>query len=362
MTPSTDGVPLTMMEDPVSSALSVEHIDYLQRADDSVQATPTDGTWTMAPPASRRLARVRGVGRFGKDQRRERQAHWREQEFRPPTQDLLAGLYGYKIPVAFLMHRRAPGGVSLAVGTWADASVEVRLGRVDARQRLVEAVVDASFAATDVAPFGHDEDLLQEFPFVGLATGVPNATAPDPFEGAGIDRLIAAMGDTAWAVLVLAQPVDDRETLRFRRTVLDEIRIVQAEEKAQLAPSPLAQHYSELLTAHLKALTLGYSIGTWRTAAYLFGDRSSYHRLATLWAAVFAGEKSVPEPLRVRDAGTWSSESKQRLTAWGMPDITPPRGPGRYRRPFRVPDPSGTAATRVLHLFPRERDARFRGQ
>jgi hypothetical protein len=166
-----------MIEDPVASTLSVEHIDYLQRADDATRLPPTDGTWTMAPPAFRRLARVRGVGRFGKDQRRERQAHSREQDFRPPTQDLLAGLYGYKIPVAFLMHRRAPGGVSLAIGTWADGSVKIGSAALDARQRLVEAVVDASFAATDVAPFVHD-DALQEFPFVGLATGVPNVTPP----------------------------------------------------------------------------------------------------------------------------------------------------------------------------------------
>ena len=142
------------------------------------------------------------------------------------------------------------------------------------------------------------------------------------------------MGDTTWAALVLAQPIDDKETLRRRRTVLDELRIVQSEEKAQLAPSPLAQHYSELLTALLKALTLGYSVGTWRTAVYLFGDQSSYHRLATLWTALYAGEKSLPEPLRVENAGRWPIDLKHRLSAWAMPDAMPPRGPGRYRHAF----------------------------
>ena len=76
----------------------------------------------------------------------------REQEARPPTQDLLAGLYGYKIPVAFLVHRRALGGVSFALGTWAEESRSASASALDSRQRLVEAALDSTFAATETVP------------------------------------------------------------------------------------------------------------------------------------------------------------------------------------------------------------------
>lgn len=324
-----------MNEEPMISSLSVEHLDYLQRAHDTMGDPPAESAWTFAPAACRRLSSIRGVGRFEKQELRERAPRRPDEDVRPPTQDLLSGLHGYKIPIAFLIQRGAPGGVSLSIGTWEPQSErEIRAATLDRRLSLVEASLDSIFATTEVAPCDPDGVRLDEFPLVGLATGTPTAKAPDRFEGAPIDRLIAAMGNTRWAALIVAQPVDDEETIRLRRTVLNEIRTVQSEEKTHAAPSPLAQHYADLLTALLKSLTLGFSIGTWRTAAYLFGDRDSYYRLATLWRAVHSGEKSLPEPLRVRDATKWPPEVKRTLAAWGMPDAGAPPGPGRYRHPF----------------------------
>jgi DNA helicase HerA-like ATPase len=142
------------------------------------------------------------------------------------------------------------------------------------------------------------------------------------------------MGEATWAALILAQPTDDSLPVSLRRTVLDEIRAVQAEEQVHQAPSPLSRQYADLLGELLKSLSLGYAIGAWRTAAYLFGDVVSYYRLATLWRAVFSGEKSLPEPLRVWGTDGWSEQVRRGLAEWAMPDSAPPPGPGRYRHPF----------------------------
>ncbi len=313
------------------SGLSVAHLDYAQRAF-TVSHPPQDGPWTDAPVPLRRLCRVRAVGRV--DKRALVTSDQTSEEPRLPTQDLVTGLYGYKIPLALSLRHRPGRGLNVAIGTWETVIENNAASVMDQRQALVESALDGVFTFTQRERASVEEIVPTRHALLGLVTGVPTVRSPGPLDGGALDRLVTAMRGCDWSVLVLAQPVTERVVLEQRNAVIDEMRTVGSEEKALLAPSPLAQHYTDLLTAKLKSLTLGYGIGAWRTAVYLMGDNASYYRLATLWLALFGGEKSLPEPVRVLSTTTWPVADRDRMTAWGLPDTPAPGGPGRYRHPF----------------------------
>lgn len=312
----------------MTTAPSTAHLDYLQRADVVALAAPGHASWTTAPPPLRRLERVDGVGWPDKDRPEARAAR----DARPPGEDLLVGLHGYKIPLAFVV-AGDPERVSVSLGTWSPEPVPgvVLEGRLD----LVTATLRSLYPVVDVARWDADAPSLG-LPLAGIGLGVPTVKPPDAADGsAALDRLVRAMAGETWAVVVMAQPVDDAFAAQLRRAVINEMRAVQNAEQAQLAPGPLSRHYTEQLDALLRHLSLGHAVGTWRTAVYLFGDAISYHRLGTLWRATFSGERSVPEPLRVWDVTEWPRDDFERVLAWGMPDAASAPGPGLYRHPFR---------------------------
>ena len=73
---------------------------------------------------------------------------------------------------------------------------------------------------------------------------------------------------------------------------------------------PLTRHYLELLAVLLENLTVAISVGAWRTAVYLIGPAPSLGILASAWGSTYAGDRSVPEPLRLfasPDAGWLAS-------------------------------------------------------
>lgn len=305
-------------------SLSTAHVDYLQRSEAGLRPFSGDEPTTSASPALRRLWRVAGVGRVEKSPLAiQGQPLWL------PSNDLLVGLYGYKIPLAFLAWGE-PAGVAVHVGTWSPRRREAAAAAtLDSRQQVLGTMLRSLYTAVELEPA---EVELARPPLAGLALGVPTAKPPDALDGAlPLDRLIRAMGGANWAMLVLAEPVDESVISDLRHGLINEARAVQAAARSEMAPSPLAAHYDQLLQAALAALTQGQAVGAWRTAAYLLGDPSSYYRLASAWRGIFSGEKSLPEPVRV-----WDSPAAAALAVeWAMPDEAGSPGPGHYRHPFR---------------------------
>ncbi len=306
-----------------SNSLSTDHLDYLQRNQYTPDSSPRGNSWTSATPELRRLLRVHGIGRV-------------EKTFQPKpgldermlSEDVLVGLYGYKIPLAFLVWGE-PQGVAVHVGTWSPSERECASADIlDSRQQILGTVLSGLYPAIDLEPVPAD---LRKSPISGLALGIPTVKPPDPLDGAlALDRLIRALSGANWAFLILAEAVDESVTSDLRHSTINEMRSIGAAAEATKAPSPLAKHYTELLETQLKALTKGQAIGVWRTAVYLLGDKSSYYRLASTWRAIFSGDQSLPEPIRIWDsprASAWAS-------AWSMPDAPGHEGPSYYRHPF----------------------------
>jgi hypothetical protein len=304
--------------------ITIAHLDYLQRAGLHLALPPAGAPLTSAPPALRRLWHIRSVGKI------EKQPEPVNDGRRPrlPSEDLLTGLFGSKIPAAFLV-RGGPEGAAIHLGTWSPAG-RGNLPReaLEHRQEILRSALASLFPAVNVSPSPAG---LPGLPFAGLALGIPTVKQPDPADGAlAIDRLIRAMFGDSWACLVLAEPVNESATSSLRQAILEEMRTLHAAELAAKAPPPLLEHYMDLLKLALQNLTAGLAVGAWRTGVYLLGDGASYPRLASLWRGIFSGEESLPEPVQV-----WDFPEAARLALdWALPDAPGPAGPGHYRHPL----------------------------
>jgi uncharacterized protein DUF87 len=307
-------------------AISTERLDYMQRVGLDPGPLPADGARTSSPPELRRFFRVDGVGR-----REKRPATSRPQDRKPRlvSEDVLVGLHGYRLPVAFVLSGDA-SGVAVHVGTWSPAERENASADVlGLRAGIVESVLRGVYGSLDVEAVGSPE--LPADSIGGFALGVPTVRGPDPVDGSvGVDRLIRALQGGRWAVVVLAEPVPEDVGQGFRHGLINEMRSVEAAAQAEGAPSALAKHYGELLTAALRELTHGLAVGMWRTGAYLVGDSSTYYRLASAWRAVFSGERSLPDPLRVWDSPAVDAMARDFV----LPEAPGPEAPGAYRHPF----------------------------
>lgn len=305
------------------TGVTTEMVDYLQRCM-PLSAQP-GGSATAGAIDVRRLLRVRSVGRPRKTMEGFRPAPG--ELWRPRTAELLTGLYGYRIPVSFLV-RGTPAGVQVHLGTW---SSRVSSGSSQDRRRdVLQAVLAGLYTAVDVEAAAADG---RRWPAGGVALGMPDPGGIHEADGsAPIDRIIASMAGTDWSVLVLAYPLPELAVGQVRQQVLNELRAVETGAAAEGAPSPLAQHYVELLTVSLAALGEGMSTGAWRTGVYLLGDEGSFPRLAAAWRSVFSGTGSLPEPVRVFDLPAADALAG----AWALPDGAGQPGPGHYRRPFEL--------------------------
>ncbi len=306
-----------------STGISTYHLDYLQRNFDLPPLTPGQPT-TSANVALRRMLRVRGLGRLVGEPKNPPGATQPSLLMR----DALIGMYGYKIPVAFIVHG-SPFGVTIRMGIWSPSERErVTERTLDSRVEILSSVLGSLYPAVDLEPCGAD---VAPFPIGGIALGLPSAKPPESMQGAlPVDRLIRAVYGCNWAYVVLADPIDEGVLADIRNSIINEERLVQVATESLAAPSPLSQLYQQLLEIHLFTLTQGQAEGGWRTGVYLLGDASSYYRLASVWRSTFSGDESIPEPVRVWRAG----RAVNLATDWSLPDVEGIPGPGNYRHPF----------------------------
>jgi hypothetical protein len=306
-----------------AEAFSTAHVDYLQR----MQVNLNDVSWqtplTSAPPEYRLTWHVRGIGTIEK----RSEARFKRSE-RPASEDAITGLYGLRIPIAFLIHGTAEG-VAIQFGVWSPQNRErLAPGALDFRRDVLMSTLMSLYPAIEL---GEGEVSLPDFPQAGMVLGCPTYKPPDPSDNAlPVDRLIRALSGSKWAALVLAEAVDESVTDALRNSVIYETRVVRATSEAEKSPSPLAAYYTKLLDTLSKSLQAGLEVGLWRTAVYLLGDDASYYRLASVWRGIFSGTKSIPEPVRV-----WDNQVASRLAAgWALPDTEGAPGPGHFRYPL----------------------------
>ncbi len=307
------------------TGVSTGSIDYLQRVGRGLPSL-THRSSTGAAPTGRRLLAVRGVGKERKGPQAVPPRPQPGERVRLPTEDLVTGLYGYRIPLAFVARGR-PEGVDLQLGVWSSKGA-TPAQVLDRRCEVLAALLRSLYPSVALEAAIAESPAL---PLAGLALGVPSVKQPDHADPAApIDRVIRAVSGTEWAAIVLAHPLSETAVGDIRDGVINEMRAAAAAAKTEGAPSPLTDQYVELLKTALSALTQAGAIGAWRVGVYLLGDGESYPRLASVWRSVFSGAESLPEPVRVHDV----AEAAKLAAGWDLPDQDGERGPGQYQHPF----------------------------
>lgn len=285
-------------------------LDYLAGLTVDPARFPPEPAWHAVPVAARRLETVSGV---------------RAVEPRPdgdartfPTEPLLAGLAGARVPVVLQVTGR-PDSVHFGLGTWADTAAELRR-----RHAVLTSLLDGAYPSVDRAA-GPPE--VPALPSAGVAVGVP-AGVPQHGE-APWDRLSRALRGAEFAAVVLAEPVAAELLGRLRDTALEDLRTALAAQHAR-TDLPLTRRYGERIEALADSLDRAILTGGWRTAVYLLGDEGGYWRLAGAWRGAFADGDSPLAPLRVVTAAPATTLAAR----WALPDQAGPPGPRVWRHPF----------------------------
>ncbi|MGN9809425.1 ATP-binding protein [Micromonospora sp. BQ11] len=312
------------------------------RIDDLQRPGPADAaTWTGPGTVARSVALLR-VTRVGS--RRKAKEQTLDQSSDPAADrrglfELLVGLQSRRMPVALAIGSDGRD-LSVQVGSW---STRPQLDVNDQRSRgnVVAGLLRASYptvvhetgpgllsgltrggyvlgtpAASDVAPAGK--------------TGTPpRRTRPDDHLSP-LDRLSVGMAGHRWLALVLAQPAADEQRINARNDTLAEQRSVAEIVANDDAVRPLAEHYTDLLSAHLGALAGAASTGVWRVGVYLLGTPESYPLLTALWQGHFSGQDNEPHSVTVFE----DPQAVQAAYRWSLPDALGRAGPSALHRPW----------------------------
>jgi hypothetical protein len=172
---------------------STDHLDYLTRSNCLPGPLPNDTPLTIAPPNLRRLWRIQGVGypdkisrpvwqppeapRFDLGESSSAQVPMRmgseTRTGRLNSEDILIGMYGYKIPLAFLVWG-LPGDLSVNLGVWSQAGRENAPANVlESRMNILAAVLKSLYPSIELVPATQTE--INRPPAAGLALGIPTA-------------------------------------------------------------------------------------------------------------------------------------------------------------------------------------------
>lgn len=318
--------------------VSTQHIDYLQR-NESFREPESAGTEGQIPKRARRLWHVDSIGFAHKGAPPVAEAG-AGGDHQLVTKDAIIGLYGHQVPLAFVVWGESQG-VDIHVGSWDSSersgdplqqfSHGKRAPSLGEASDLVRTVLTSLYP--DVSLKDAPEVGITPSPRAGIVLGTPTVKPPDPSDhGLAWDRIFRSMLGSNWAVVVLAEPISGHEIVHRRDAITEELRRVKAVGVAEKTPKPLADQYASLLSSELSDLSKGLATGMWRTAVYLLGDEDSYPRLASVWQAVYSGDESVVEPIRV----TEFTQAGDLAANWTMIDETGRAGPEgtRVERPY----------------------------
>ncbi|MGH3735820.1 MAG: ATP-binding protein [Micromonosporaceae bacterium] len=292
-----------------SSVVRPDALDYL--AGRSLDPTRFPGTWDAVPPEARRLDLVRGVGFADAKAATDPRTPF-------PTEALLTGLAGERLPLAFQVVGGADG-VRFQIGTWGPAP--------ERQHDVLTSLLDGSYPSVDRVDVGGGEP-LGAFPQAAIVHGVPggqvvNGEAP-------WDRLLRGLHGATFAVVALAEPVGETRLTALRDSALEELRTASAAQHAR-TDQPLTQAYAKQLEGMVASLNRALAVGGWRTGVYLLGDDASYLRLAAAWRSVFSDGAELPQlGLRVVPC----PDAARLAAAWALPDQPAPPGPRVWRHPY----------------------------
>jgi hypothetical protein len=188
------------------------------------------------------------------------------------------------------------------------------VGTLDAgSSAAVEALFESQYAGCQLQDARGNLPDIRSFmascPHVGVVTGMPTPNwRGHGRTGTQVDRLIRGLYRTRWALLVLAEPVDDSVLVERQIAILrEQVRVDQEEairERRESAGQTVAEYYFRLLDRQSKFLEYCLSEGGWLVQSYICSpDPADYNKTKALIKCAFSGELSDIDRIRVLDGG-----------------------------------------------------------
>lgn len=270
-------------------------IDHLERRMlDGVQP-PATPIWGQLDAT--RFVRVTGLAAFWEQDKRE------TCRFEQYMEDLVTGFHGQQVPfVSLILGQRQQLQLYVGVQGAIDVLLTALRGTFPAIELSDQAVDKVGSALRQTAFFNH----------FGRLTGIPTLKAGHDPKHEGqvqqIERLLRGLYGQEWGYLVVARPVQENWVTDMARQGFEQIRQVSALVKKSVRIDAnttseqidrQAQYCVELLEKNMERLTLGKAQGMWQVEVYFFAaNEGTLNKCKALLKAIFAGEKSIPDPLR----------------------------------------------------------------
>lgn len=296
----------------IRASFSTEHINHLQRNFLGPQVTGDAGMLFrgIRNYDDIRLLHVQGISRFWLDSEQKALAT------RQLMADLFAGLHAEQVPAVFMVLGTL-NRINIFIGSYRDNeswSWPLSRGGVTGDRHTIAGSLASAFPGIFLRECASAEwddiySIIRNAPGLSLITGTPTAKLGTGQLGVEqIERLIRGMYGRHWGYIVIAKPYPPQTAVNLYNEGLNELREV-ANAQASAGASPIADAYAELVKRYLARHALGKTTGLWRVTAYCFGaDPLSYLRVRSVAQAVFGGEDSLPDPLRVIDCFSYARE------------------------------------------------------
>lgn len=220
-------------------------------------------------------------------------------------EDLITGCHGQGFTFAYLVLGRG-NVIQVYVGLQGlqgEAVLGTALKGTFPAIELIERPVERLGSELNATPI---------FSHLGRMTGIPTLKTKDAATHAGavqqIERLLRGMYGEQWGYLVIGRPVDHTQVIQLAEGLFERVHQVSplAKQNIPLASNITAeqinrraQYCVELLEKQIERLKRGKGQGMWQTDVHVFAaTETGLDRARALCKAIFAGEDSVPEPIR----------------------------------------------------------------
>lgn len=243
-------------------------------------------------------------------------------------EDVIAGLYGVKVPFVYLIL-----GSSSRINVYLGVIEKLASKAAENRENVLPVLISTlqgTYPNIEIEIL--DDSAIKEniYAFLsscrhyGVMTGIPSSKLGiEEYGVEQIERLIRGLYQESFGYMVVATPIEDGEVVAAFDDVTNQSRELSVFVKAMqqfvqtqrltIAGESInrqAQYYIDLLEIILDKLKLAKALGLWETQAYFFSpERTTFAKMNSLLKVVFCGDKSFPEPVRtlslVSPASVW---------------------------------------------------------
>jgi len=213
------------------------------------------------------------------------------------VEDLVSGFYGQNCPFAFLL-RGSPKEISCWFG----------VPRLVADKSALQSNLRGAFPDIRLAEgMSLNSAFLNRLNYAVLLTGTPSPATGQGEDKIGdqIEKVCRGLYGHNWLYVVYAQPVPAIDIANSLNLLVNKIREAHSIYLLKASPTDeknrLAQRYVDLLESKLKRLEHGRTYGMWSSQTFLLCDNAPLlGRAQGLLHSAFAGDKSLPDPVRAR--------------------------------------------------------------